>query len=94
MTNQPATSNVQPANPDEDIVIFANQCGFIWSVYLHGAALFQNSAEDDKRRKSVTAPVFFGDLNRMFNEYVILHDASSSSSWVSRRVYIRAISPL
>jgi hypothetical protein len=75
MTNPPPTSNlrtVPPVKPDEDIVIFANHCVLVWSVYLHGEALFRYSSHADKGRMSRTAPVLFGDLNRMFNEYLIL----------------------
>jgi hypothetical protein len=75
MTSPPPTSNlttVQPVKPDEDIVIFANYCVFVWSVYRHGETLFHHSSNDDKGRMWRAAPVLFGDLNRMLNEYVIL----------------------
>jgi hypothetical protein len=65
-------TTVERGKPDEDIVIFANHCVFVWSLYLHGKTLFENSGDDDKGRMERTAPVLFGDLNRMFNEYVIL----------------------
>jgi hypothetical protein len=75
MTSPSSTPNlttVKPVKPDEDIVIFANHCVFVCSVYLHGETLFHYSSNDDKGRMWRAAPVLFGDLNRMFNEYVIL----------------------
>ena len=62
----------QTINPDEDIAIFANHCVFMHSIYLHGKILFETSSEEDKVRMSCAAPTFFGDLNRMFVEYMIL----------------------
>ena len=59
-------------NPDEDIAIFANHCVFMRSIYLHGKILFETSTGEDKDRMSRAAPTFFGDINRMFVEYMIL----------------------
>ena len=59
-------------NPDEDIYIFAENCVFMRSIYLHGKALFEQSTPEDKSRMERTARTFFGDLNRMFVEYMIL----------------------
>jgi hypothetical protein len=63
---------IPSAKPDEDIVIFANHCTFVWSIYLHAKTLFETSSTDDQKRMSGAAAIFFGDLNRMFNEYLIL----------------------
>jgi hypothetical protein len=65
-------TTVPPANPNEDIVIFANTCVFMRSIYLHGKSLFEHSTADDKARMSRAAATLFGDLNRIFVEYVIL----------------------
>jgi hypothetical protein len=56
-------------DPDEDIAIFANNCVFMRSIYLHGRTLFETSSVNDRTR---AAPTFFGDLNKMFVEYMIL----------------------
>jgi len=63
---------VQPENPDEDIVVFANHCAFMWSVYQHGRVLFERSTESDKKRMEKAALIFFGDINRILIEYLIL----------------------
>jgi hypothetical protein len=68
----PNLTILPPANPNEDIVVFANNCVFMRSIYLHGKTLFEDSSADDKERMSLAAATFFGDLNRMFVEYVIL----------------------
>jgi len=66
-------SNKQPTmNPDEDIAIFANHCVFMRSIYLHGKILFEASTEEDRARMSRAAPTFFGDINKMLVEYIIL----------------------
>ena len=63
----------QPSvNPNEDIAIFADHCVFIRSIYLHSKILFETSTDKDKVRMSRAAPTFFGDVNRMFVEYMIL----------------------
>jgi hypothetical protein len=64
--------NQPPVNPNEDIVIFANHCVLMRSIYLHGKTLFEFSTDEDKARMSRAAPVFFGDLNKMFVEHIIL----------------------
>src|SRR5262245_23367387 len=56
----------------EDIEIFANYCVFMRSIYLHTRELFETSSAGDKALMDATAGTFFGDLNRMLNEYVIL----------------------
>jgi hypothetical protein len=58
-------------NRNEDIAVFADNCVFMRSVYLHARILFEASAEDTVRM-SCAAPTFFGDLNKMFVEYIIL----------------------
>jgi AbiU2 len=71
----PPISNLtveQPENPDEDIVVFANHCAFMWSVYQHGRMLFERSTEGDKNRMAKVALTFFGDINRILIEYLIL----------------------
>jgi AbiU2 len=63
---------IQPVQDPQDILVFANQCVFMRSIYLHGKLLFEQSSAKDKSRMTRSAPVFFGDLNRMFVEYLIL----------------------
>jgi hypothetical protein len=56
----------------EDIEIFANYCVFMRSIYLHARELFETTSAEDKALMGNTAGMFFGDLNRVLNEYVIL----------------------
>ena len=56
----------------QDIEIFANYCVFMRSIYLHARELFETSSDEDKALMGMTAGTFFGDLNRVLNEYVIL----------------------
>src|ERR1700730_13819555 len=56
----------------QDIEIFANYCVFMRSIYLHARELFETSSAGDKALMRRTAGTFFGDLNRVLNEYVIL----------------------
>ena len=56
----------------EDIEIFANYCVFTRSIYLHARELFETSSAEDKALMGNTAGMFFDDLNRVLNEYVIL----------------------
>jgi AbiU2 len=58
-------------NP-HDIVVFSNHCVFMRSIYLHGKILFEHINAKDRARMTRTAPVLFGDLNRMLVEYLIL----------------------
>jgi len=50
------------------------------SIYLHARELFETSSADDKALMGATASTFFGDLNRVLNEYVILQVSSCSKS--------------
>jgi hypothetical protein len=59
-------------NQDEDIAIFADHCVFMRSIYLHGKILFEARTEEDRARMSRAAPTFFGDINKMLVEYIIL----------------------
>jgi hypothetical protein len=75
MTNSPChkRSILPPsASIDEDICVFAEHCVFMRSVYLHGKKLFEHSTPEDKDRMGRAAPTLFGDLNRVFIEYMIL----------------------
>jgi len=56
----------------QDIEIFANYCVFMRSIYLHARELFETSSAEDKALMGITAGTFFGDLNRVLNEYAIL----------------------
>src|SRR5262249_59306473 len=62
----------QAAEMTQDIEIFANYCVFMRSIYLHARELFETSSAEDKALMGNTAGMFFGDLNRVLNEYVIL----------------------
>jgi hypothetical protein len=66
------TVNQPPVTPNEDIAVFANHCVFMRSIYLHCKILFEVSTDEDKARMSRAAPIFFGDINKMFVEYMIL----------------------
>lgn len=75
MANPPPMTNINivpPPNSGEDIYIFAQQCVFLRSIYLHGQILFKTSSLNDKNRMSINAGTFFGDLSHVFAEYVIL----------------------
>src|SRR5262249_57540719 len=50
------------------------------SIYLHARELFETSSADDKALMGATASTFFGDLNRVLNEYGILQVSSCSRS--------------
>lgn len=63
---------VAAASPSEDIAVFANNCVFMRSIYLHGQILFEASSDKDKARMAQAASTFFGDINRMIVEYMIL----------------------
>src|ERR1700746_1888311 len=56
----------------QDIEIFANYCAYMRSIFLHTRELFETCSADDRARMNATAATFFGDLNRVLNEYVIL----------------------
>jgi hypothetical protein len=56
---------------DHDVSTFADYCVYVRSVYMHGKTLFE-SDQADKDMLAETAPVFFGDLNKVLIEYAIL----------------------
>ncbi len=56
----------------EDIKVFADRCVFIRSIYQHGRILFELSTPEEKDIMWRTAEVFFGDLNTVLIEYMIL----------------------
>jgi hypothetical protein len=62
----------RPVQDPSDIIVFANHCVFMRSIFLHGKILFEQSSERDMGRMRGAAPVFFGDLSQMFREYIIL----------------------
>jgi hypothetical protein len=66
------TKTKSVAEMTQDIEIFANHCVFMRSIYLHARELFETSSAEDKALMGMTAGTFFGDLNRVLNEYVIL----------------------
>ena len=56
----------------EDLQAFANSCVLLRSHWEHFRILFEGS--DLKRELlQTTAPTFFGDLNRLFIEHLVLH---------------------
>jgi hypothetical protein len=55
-----------------DLKSFIDQCVFIRSVYEHARILFGDSSPSDRERMTRSAPTFFGDLNQILNEYIIL----------------------
>jgi hypothetical protein len=56
----------------DDVSIFTDYCVYVRSVYMHGSTLFETADQDDRDMLVNTAPVFFGDLNKVIIEYVIL----------------------
>jgi HEPN superfamily AbiU2-like protein len=60
------------AEMTQDIEIFANYCVFMRSIYLHARELFETSSPDDRYLMEATAGAFFGDLNQVLKEYIIL----------------------
>jgi hypothetical protein len=56
----------------EDVQAFADSCVELRSLWRHFQILFQGT--DLKRELlQTTAPTFFGDLNRLFIEHLVLH---------------------
>src|SRR5271166_5565226 len=56
----------------EDVQAFADSCVLLRSQWEHFRILFEGS--DLKRELlQTTAPTFFGDLNRLFKEHLVLH---------------------
>ena len=56
----------------DDVAIFADYAVYVRSVYMHGRTLYEISDDADKAIMAGVAPVFFGDLNKVLIEYVIL----------------------
>jgi hypothetical protein len=56
----------------DDISIFADYAVYVRSVYMHGQTLCETADQADKDVMESAAPVFFGDLNKVLIEYVIL----------------------
>jgi hypothetical protein len=54
-----------------DVRAFAEACIYARSIFVHYITLFEQTPIDDHPLKEV-APYFFGDLNRMLREYLIL----------------------
>src|SRR5713226_3984295 len=56
----------------EDVESFADSCVLLRSQWVHFMTLFEGS---DLKRELLytTAPTFFGDLNRLFMEHLVLH---------------------
>lgn len=57
---------------NDDIAIFADYAVYVRSVYMHGRTLYETAEQSDKYMMESAAPVFFGDLNKVLIEYVIL----------------------
>jgi HEPN superfamily AbiU2-like protein len=56
----------------EDVQAFADSCVLLRSQWVHFTTLFEGS--DLKRELlQTTAPTFFGDMNRLFVEHLVLH---------------------
>ena len=56
----------------DDVSIFADYCVYVRSVYMHGKTLFETVDQAGKDILTNAAPVFFGDINKVLIEYVIL----------------------
>ncbi len=69
MTTMPAS---QIITTKEDVQAFADSCVLLRSQWEHFQILFEGT--DLKRELlQTTAPTFFGDLNRLFMEHLVLH---------------------
>ncbi|HEY5080785.1 MAG TPA: hypothetical protein VII91_02475 [Bauldia sp.] len=55
-----------------DVSTFADYCVYVRSVFMHGRILFEESSEKERDALHGVAPIFFGDLNTILIEYVIL----------------------
>jgi hypothetical protein len=69
MTAPPVSGTI---TTKEDVQAFADSCVWLRSQWEHFRILFEGS---DLRRELLqsTAPTFFGDLNRLFIEHLVLH---------------------
>ncbi|MDE2166566.1 MAG: hypothetical protein KGJ66_09550 [Alphaproteobacteria bacterium] len=56
----------------DDVKAFADFCVRIRSFYQHFRILFEFTDDDEKRLLHQTAPIFFGDLNLILIEHLIL----------------------
>jgi AbiU2 len=56
----------------EDVQAFADACVLLRSQWKHFQILFQGT-ELKRELLQTTAPIFFGDLNRLFIEHLVLH---------------------
>jgi hypothetical protein len=56
----------------EDVQAFANSCVLLRSQWEHFRVLFEGS-NLKRELLQTTAPTFFGDLNRLFIEHLVLH---------------------
>lgn len=55
----------------EDVIAFSNACVFAQSIYMHYRAVYEE-AELKAHPLKIMSPYFFGDLNHMLREYIIL----------------------
>jgi len=63
---------VTPHASRDDVEAFCSFCVSLRSTYLHFQILFEEGGELRRQLVQSTAPVFFGDLNQMLIEHLIL----------------------
>jgi putative transcriptional regulator len=70
--------NAEPGRPKAtapitvaDVKAFANECVYTRSLYIHFKAIFEDAPLSQNPLKKLS-PYFFGDLNRLFREYIRL----------------------
>jgi hypothetical protein len=56
----------------DDVAIFADYAVYARSVYMHSRTLYDCAQAAEKETMAKCAPTFFGDLNKVLIEYVIL----------------------
>lgn len=64
--------NEPPIDLKGDVENLLSHCVLMRSIYLHGKILFETSTAKEKDLMERTSKVFFGDLNRVLIEYIIL----------------------
>jgi putative transcriptional regulator len=68
---EPARLNQTATVAIGDVKAFAGACVYARAVYMHYKAIFEETPLGENPLKKLS-PYFFGDLGRMFEEYIIL----------------------
>lgn len=65
----------KPAATRDDVKAFANLCVFVRAIYMHYKTIFENEFESSRSNIEIMkeyTPLLYGDLNRIFIEYILL----------------------